>query len=153
MTSKTIIVAALLASFTIFAVDAQNQPEQDSPSSKEEQKGGDIFKEFDNIEKEIKEKRYSQEGKELQKRETLAEAMRSSLLRFYRYKDYEKVTKDNINIEEYDKKSNIYFVKYDKFVGRFRFNVSPEEYLTRPIESKVIIKPGEEVAELDKNAY
>lgn len=105
---------------------------------------GEIKDEYFKVKDQLNINKDTEEKRKKQLHETMTANIRRVLQRYFKYENAEnaEVTTDNYERSELD--ANLYYFRYDNYVGFFQFANNPEVYFALPREESILRRPGTE---------
>ena len=102
---------------------------------------GPIYDAYKKIEQQIFSMDDDPVKKSQQLRDTLLKSLKSALVKFYNYQNYEDVVASEMTYELAQETKNAYYVKYKNFFAYFTYRQDPKLYYVSALEQKIVTNP------------
>ncbi len=102
---------------------------------------GPIKDEFFKTVNDIEKLEETEEARKKQIQETIELSLKRALLRYYNYREFDKIKVTDSNYEQSDMDKYTYYIKYEQFIGYFSYSNDPGKYFSYPRDERILIKP------------
>gem|GEM_PF-1417506 len=102
---------------------------------------GPIKDEFFKTVNDIEKLEETEEARKKQLAETIELSLKRALLRYYNYRETDKIKITDSNYEQSDMDKYTYYIKFEQFIGYFSYANDPGKYFSYPRNERILIKP------------